>query len=423
MEAMLGSEYRAFLAAQSMMPVRGLIINTLKTNHEELVRQTGWELAPVYGVENGFELKSGVLNIGSHIAHRLGLVYVKEPSSMHAAQLTQAKPGMRVLDMCAAPGGKSAQLACMLKGEGLLVANDINYKRALTLKGNIERLGVKNALITCMHPSKIAAGLEAYFDVVLVDAPCSGEGMFRKDAKAIEDWSLNHVEACRKRQAEIIRCAASALKPNGRLVYSTCTFSREENEALIEGFLKDSSEFELVYEKRYYPHKGEGEGQYVAALIKRGGENKRYKTAAPEKLKTEIRVEWERFLNENINGELYGNIALIKDGPLMLLPELMPSNYSKLNIISAGVHAGNFRNGRFIPGHALCAAYGAEYFKKTVRLDEAELKEYFRGYETACDISLQGYAALITGGFAAGWGKASNGVLKNHLPKGLYGEI
>lgn len=423
MQNMLGGGYPSFLESLNMPPIRGLVINTLKINREDFINQTGWELSPVKGVENGFELKSGVNNIGLTLAHRLGLFYVKEPSSMHAAALTKTKPAMRVLDMCAAPGGKSAQLACMLNGEGLLVANDINYKRALVLKGNIERLGVRNALITCMHPKQLARELEAYFDVVLVDAPCSGEGMFRKDIKAIEDWSLAHVDACANRQAEILGSAAVALRPDGRLVYSTCTFSHEENEALIEAFLKENSEFELLHERRYYPHRGEGEGQYVAALIKHDGEHKRYKIAQPQKLKPDTLHEWERFLSENINGELFGHPALIKDSLLILMPELMPANYCKLNILGAGVHAGSFRNGRFIPGHALCSAYGVDYFKKSVHIGEAELKAYFRGHEIACDIGLKGYAAVCAGDFAAGWGKASSGALKNHLPKGLHGEI
>ncbi len=280
MKTLLGEEYEAFLAALDRPRAVGLRLNPLKCPTEESVpredegriatasvrtglamTETGpsepsekflilnsqfltYHLAPVPWCPTGFYYDPET-RPGLHPYHAAGAYYLQEPSAMAPAELLDPQPGERVLDLCAAPGGKSTQLAGKLAGEGLLVCNEIHPKRAAILASNVERLGIANALVLNEHPARLAERLPEFFDRILVDPPCSGEGMFRKHDAAFEDWSPETVAMCARRQAEILDSAAALLRPGGRLVYSTCTFSPEENEGSIAGFLSRHPEFSI----------------------------------------------------------------------------------------------------------------------------------------------------------------------------------
>ena len=263
------AEFADYLAAMEQQPRRALRVNLLKTTAADFSAQADFSLSPTGILPESFFFEDDVA-IGRHPLHAAGLCYVQEPAAQAPAALTGAGPGMTVLDLCAAPGGKTTQLAAMMQNTGLLVANEPVRSRAEILAGNIERLGVTNALVTSMRPDALVAALGACFDIVLVDAPCSGEGMFRKDETAVREWSPEHVLACAVRQEQILASAALLLKPGGRLVYSTCTFSREENEGAIERFLSAHADFSLIESRRMYPHSSVGEGQFMAVLVRAG---------------------------------------------------------------------------------------------------------------------------------------------------------
>ena len=270
MKAQLGEEeFAEYLRAMDEHPRRALRVNTLKTAPETFVQMADFPLSPTGLLPESFFFEDDVA-IGRHPLHVAGLCYVQEPAAQMPATLSGVKPGMTVLDLCAAPGGKTTQLAALLQNTGLLVANEPVRGRAEVLAGNLERLGVTNALVTCMRPDALAAQFGACFDVALVDAPCSGEGMFRKDETAVREWSREHVLACAARQGQILESAALLLKPSGRLVYSTCTFSQEENEGAIEAFLSAHEDFTLIESRRMYPHSSVGEGQFMALLTRAG---------------------------------------------------------------------------------------------------------------------------------------------------------
>lgn len=420
MRGQLGeSGYAAFLRAMERPPVRGLRVNTLKTGMDAFKALSAFPLAPVPGVEEGCFLTGHVAHIGGHALHRAGLFYMQEPSAMLPVSLLGIQPGMCVLDLCAAPGGKAGQIAAFLAGEGLLIANEAVPARAKVLVHTLERLGVRNALVTSMRADALCTLLSGYFDAVLVDAPCSGEGMFRKEQQAVADWSEGHVAACAKRQADLLRCAARALRPGGRLVYSTCTYAPEENEGAVEALLACAPEFMLLRERRCYPHTGPGEGQYMALLQKEGGAPLRRRKAKLAPVSTPERALYEAFIARQMSLPPAGTPHLLQDGRMLLLPEELPEAFPRLRLLSAGVHAGDIKKGVFHPAHALCMAYGAPYFHAVRPLNEEERTVYFRGETLAGEGC--GYVVLTVEGYPAGFGKLVNGVIKNLLPKGLRG--
>ena len=265
----LGSEYSQFISSYNLPVARGVRVNTLKISVEDFMRISSVNLdGGVPWEKNGFYTDSE--SPGKTILHAAGLYYVQEPSAMCAAPELCVKAGERVLDLCSAPGGKGTQLAQSMNGDGVLVLNEILPKRAEILRSNVERLGVKNALVTSAEPSVLAGLFEEYFDKILVDAPCSGEGMFKKEQSAIPEWSLDNVLLCVERQKNILNSAAIMLSCGGRLVYSTCTFSLEEDEKQVENFLKSHKDFVLVSMKKLLPHKVRGEGHFCAVLEKTG---------------------------------------------------------------------------------------------------------------------------------------------------------
>lgn len=260
------AEYERFIACYSDAPVRAMRINTLKISKERFLDLCPWRTKQSELLNEGLILTENPEHIGTHPYHIAGLFYMQEPSAMSVVEAAEIAPGMRVLDLCAAPGGKSGGIAARLCGRGILVSNEIIPNRAKLLARNLERLGIVNAVVTSAHPDAVAEALPQYFDRVVVDAPCSGEGMFRKDPTAIAEWSPEHVSACAKRQQQILESACRCVAPGGKLIYSTCTFSREENEDVIEDFCRIHPEFTVEMQHRLYPHTCCGEGHFAARL-------------------------------------------------------------------------------------------------------------------------------------------------------------
>ncbi|MEZ4508598.1 MAG: RsmB/NOP family class I SAM-dependent RNA methyltransferase [Eubacteriales bacterium] len=416
MRAQLGeADYAAYIRAMGEPPRRALRVNTLKITPDAFRALADFPLAPTGLLPESFFFEDGVA-IGRHALHAAGLCYAQEPAAQIPATLTGAQRGMAVLDLCAAPGGKTTQLAAMMENSGLLIANEIVRSRAEILAGNIERLGVTNALVTSMRPNALANALGACFDAVLVDAPCSGEGMFRRDETAVREWSAAHVLSCAARQEQILESAAALVNRGGRMVYSTCTFSREENEDAVERFLLAHPDFSLAESRRMYPHNSPGEGQFMALLTREDCEGgAACALAEPEGERIPV---FEAFWRETFALE-QPRAMLLPDGRVFLPPALLPRERKGLQILLAGVLAGELKNGRFMPGHALAMAYPTGAFKQSVSLEGDAQRRFLAGETVACPPSLSGWCAATAHGYPVGWGKAVDGVLKNHIPKGL----
>ncbi len=415
-KAQLGEEgFSAFIAEYEKPPVRGLRVNTLKTTVAGFAAASPWPLKPSPLLDEGFVLAGDPLHVGAHPYHAAGLFYMQEPSAMSviAAAGISTAPELRVLDMCAAPGGKAGGVAARMAGQGLLIANEIVPNRARTLAYTLERLGVANAAVTCAYPDDIAKALPDYFDVVLVDAPCSGEGMFRKDDTAVSEWSQAHVKACAQRQLAILESAYTCVAGGGRLVYSTCTFSTDENEGVVETFLLAHADMRIEHMQRLWPHTCAGEGHFIAVLQKRDGVRKDYHELALTPCRNGAYVE---FCDKNLVAvpaayELPGGRVLCAAG--------LPAPLSALHIWCAGTNMGELVRGRFIPAHAL-ALRAEQLMANMVTLDaeDARLSAFLRGESIPCD-TRNGWCAVSVEGHALGLGKAVDGVIKNHIPKGL----
>lgn len=427
MKDMLGSDYEAFIASYSQPAARGLRINTLKTDVGAFLAGSGLCLEPSGIIDEGFVLGDYVAGIGNHPFHAAGLFYMQEPSAMSPIAEVGKVKGKRILDLCAAPGGKSGGIAQRMAGSGLLVSNEIVRSRAVLLSRTLERLGVTNSVVTSLSPDRLAELLPEYFDTVLVDAPCSGEGMFRKTPSAADEWSPEHVRSCAVRQGLILDSAARLVRPGGRIVYSTCTFSPEENENCVAAFLERSRNFELISQRRLYPHTSKGEGHFVAVLEMTDGK-------PAEKMRSPKMVggrdgfarcrEMAEFAKRTFAEPRIFDEAVSDDrGGVFLLTEEMRSILPLLNPVSMGVECGVIKKGRFEPSHTLFMASGIEAAEKLVfeRYDERLKRflrgetletEYKKGYIPVC-VSLSGQAHPL------GFGKAVDNTLKNHLPKGL----
>lgn len=443
MKEMLGDEYPAFCACFDTEPVRSLRVNTLKETSENFCQKNLFSLDKVSWCADGFYFNPA-FHPGSHPYHSAGVYYIQEASRMSVAYSADIRPGQKVLDLCAAPGGKSSRAAALLQGQGLLVANEIVPSRAKILSRNLERMGVVNRLVLNENPRDLEDKFPSFFDRVLVDAPCSGEGMFRKDKGAIVRWNEGTPAACAARQALILESADKMLSAGGKLVYSTCTFSPEENEGVISRFLKKHPEY--VIEKpeirqffspgipqygdnnprlinciRLYPHKIKGEGHFIAVLVKTDGENKG-KKALSFKTDKKITSVWQQFEKENFTSSpLPEGYRLYTQGDdIYAISPDMP-DFKGHKVIRAGLYLGNRRKGRFIPSHALALSQGA---KRAVRKadftpDSDVLKNYLAGMEIPDDSGQKGYVIISVDGHPLGWGKSDGRVIKNHYPKGL----
>ena len=427
MKSLLGGEYDSFLKYYEAEHFRGLRVNTLKCTPEKLKELVGFELKPTPFCPNGFSIPGAVQSLGNSPLHHCGAFYIQEPSATSAAEMLGVEEGDFVLDLCAAPGGKSTQIGAMLNGTGLLWSNEIVRNRANILLSNIERMGISNAVVSNAHPEQLCERLAGRFDKVLVDAPCSGEGMFRKNGEAQTEWSVEHVRSCAERQLHILDSAKKALRPGGVLVYSTCTFSREENEGVISRFLDKNPDFVLEdpgvsfgrptmeHARRIFPMDG-GEGHFAARLRKKGESGRISVPVNTSKADSAILDFYDSLFVNRPFGE---NITVLKDKIIIL-----PKNYQPADgvpVLRAGVILGEIVKRRFEPHHSAFAAAGKSDCVNAVDFDadSAQIKAYLHGEEIAVPSDVKGYCAVCVDGMTVGFGKASNGRLKNKYPKGL----
>lgn len=447
MQRLLGEEYEAFLTSYDREQAQALRVNTLKITTEEFRERSPFSLHPVPWVPEGFYYGKEE-RPGKHPWHEAGLYYMQEPSAMAVGELATAKPGERVLDLCAAPGGKTTHLAAHMKGEGLLVSNEIHPARAKILSSNVERMGIRNAVVTNETPEHLAERFPEFFDRIVVDAPCSGEGMFRKEEQALLNWSLENVAMCAERQQDILREAAKMLRPGGTLIYSTCTFAPEEDEGSIGYFLEEHPEFSIEKVSAYdgfdtghpewadaapevkdtfrlWPHRLEGEGHYVAVLQKNDGsmedsrerdwERKRDGMEKLPSVDRNVRKLYEGFSQENLCCRLEGELVLFGE-QLYLLP--CGLQMKGLKVLRPGLHLGTLKKNRFEPAHALALALRPEEVRCIQDLNMEQAKVYLRGETLEADGG-KGWSLVLAEGYSLGWGKMAGGILKNHYPKGL----
>ena len=392
MESLLGGEFEEFLRRYEGENFRGLRVNTLKCSPQRLKELLGIPLEPTPFCPNGFYIPADVQSLGNHPLHHCGAFYIQEPSATSAVEMLGVEEGDFVLDLCAAPGGKSTQIGAKLNRTGLLWSNEIVRGR------------------------------------VLVDAPCSGEGMFRRNSEAQTEWSEEHVRSCAERQLHILDSAKKALKPGGVMVYSTCTFSREENEGVMERFLAENPDFHLEdagvsfgrpameHARRIFPMDG-GEGHFAARLRKSGESLPTDFRSAAGKADSEILSFYDSLFEDRPFGE---NISVVKD-KIYILPKNYFCDTKGLPILRAGVVLGEIVKRRFEPHHSAFTAARPEDCKNAVDLvvDSADIRAYLHGEEIAVSSALRGYTAVAVSGMTAGFGKASGGRLKNKYPKGL----
>ena len=418
MKVQLVSEYDDFLQSLERPRAVALRFNPLKGNAPRLpfvMDSVPWEPQGYYYAPTA--------RPGLHVYHEAGVYYLQEASAMAPVALLDPQPGERVCDLCAAPGGKTTQIAGRMMGEGFLLCNEINPKRAKILSRNIERMGVANALVTNEHPATLAERFPGAFDKVLIDAPCSGEGMFRKEEAAVTDWSQETVEMCARRQAEILHSGAQLVRPGGRLVYSTCTFAPEEDEMAVAQFLATHPDFtpEIVDAPwftpapngghRMWPHKLLGEGHFAAVLRKSGEEECEYTPIQAAKLPK----EWLAFAKE-LGIALPAGKAVQFGQSLYWAPEGMP-DIRRLKVERPGLELGIVKKDRFEPAHALALWLKSCKNVQDYAPDSPEMDAYIHGNVVPSE--KKGWCLVTTGGNSIGWGKGDGRVLKNHYPKGL----
>lgn len=408
MKGELGDGFDAFLHSYDCPPERAIRINTLKISVGQFKKISPFLLEPVPWEKNGFYVSAD--GLGRNVYHAQGLYYVQEPSAMSVAPELKVKGGEKVLDLCSAPGGKGTQLAQSMCGEGIIFLNEINFSRAKILSSNVERLGIKNAVVTCASPEKLAEDFEEYFDKILVDAPCSGEGMFKKEESAISEWSLDNVKKCAARQAEILENAYKMLCANGKMVYSTCTFALEEDENQIDEFVKNHN-CRLLGMKKLYPHLIRGEGHFYAVIEKLNGGKRDLKKVFPsDDKRITLYREWEK-------GNLkttFGNLCLVGD-TLYSLPDGMPK--ISVQTLRAGVRLAE-AGARVEPSHSLAMCLKPDD-AECVEVDESTAINFLRGMTFPCSDSVKGWKIVTYKNFPLGWCKCTGGIAKNHLPKGV----
>ena len=429
MKDMLKDDAEAFFDSFQRSEYVGIRINTLKENAYATLKDFCGELEPVLWCDTGYYTDKEKLS-GKNPYHIAGLFYFQEPSAMAAVSALEIDKGDFVLDLCAAPGGKATQAAEKLRGTGLIVANEIIEKRSKILAENITRLGIKNAVVTNETPQRLAEKYPNFFDKIIVDAPCSGEGMFKKTPSAITEWSLEHTYSCAVRQKKILAEAAKMLKGGGKLLYSTCTFAPCENEGVVDWFLSAYPEFELEKiklcglsdangawvnsehdlsgAKRIFPHFTKGEGHFLAVLKKQGSDTASVQTQE----KTQLEDLYRKFEADNLKIRLCGTVISFGER-LFLLPQGI--NIDNIKAHLAGLFLGTVKKNRFEPSFALCLALSKDDFMQTEEVENAS--GYFRG-ETQ-KTALSGWTAMTYNGYPVGWGKGADGIMKNHFPKYL----
>ena len=436
MQLLLADEYPLYLKSLEEPPVRAFRVNTDKISIEEFKKLDIFSCGQIPYCENGFYLDYE--KIGNHPYHHAGMIYVQEPAAMAPAECIDINPDWKILDMCAAPGGKSSQLKNKLGKNGILVSNEIIPSRCKILTGNIERLGLTDTITTCMDTNRLCSTFIDTFDMIMVDAPCSGEGMFRKDENAITEWSEENVKKCAIRQAEILDNASKALKSGGYIVYATCTFSLEENEMTVDSFLQRHTEFEILpvkksvkictadgikfdgckcenihFTRRFYPHKAKGEGQFMAVLHHKGEKsNDRAIKRKAEKIDPII----TDFLDNVLTEYKPEKVTIYKGNPVYLTPDITISNGTAF---ACGITIGEVKKNYLLPHHQFFMGMG-KYFKRKIELspNSPEITKYLSGEEFNTDCK-NGWAVVTVNGCTLGGVKVVNGVAKNHYPKGL----
>ncbi len=477
MEILLGEEYSDFLASYEKERAQGLRVNPLKTDGGLLMlERQGFHVRKIPWTREGYYYASED-RPGKHPCHEAGMYYIQEPSAMAVGEMAGAAAGERILDLCAAPGGKTTHIAGRMMGRGFLVSNEIHPVRARILSQNVERMGIVNTIVTNEDSEALARRFPEFFDTIILDAPCSGEGMFRKDEEARNQWSPEHVALCAARQAEILENGAKMLRAGGRLVYSTCTFAPEENEQTLARFLECHPDFRMIQPEgawegfdpgqpqwagdlgkpefhlerayRLWPHKIEGEGHFIAVLEKEGSRSERFfreterqkkargreKSGKPEK---DAWKNYEAFCRDNLakdaadalTGRQAEDYVLFGD-QLYLLPEGFREaagerGLSGLRVLRPGLHLGTLKKQRFEPSHALALALKPEDVRLDLSLlpDREEALAYLKGSTLPAGDSLtekasKGWVLVSVAGCSIGWAKLAGGLLKNHYPKGL----
>lgn len=441
MRRLLGEEYDRFAHALSEDAVRGFRINPIKADRGIVDGLSEFSPIPLPYVKDGYRFCGE--RIGNTPYHHAGAIYVQDPGAMSALCAVNVAPDWRVADLCAAPGGKSAQIAAQLGAEGFLLSNEYVPARAKITVGNFERLGVRGAVVTSMDTATIATLYPAFFDLVVADAPCSGEGMFRKDNPALAEWSEENVRLCAARQAQILDNAAAIVKDGGLLLYSTCTYATEENEETVDAFLKRHPEFfitdvcEVILPytspgvrvhtgmaegiekcRRFYPHRSPGEGQFVALLRKgqtgaRPTPQRKDPSAPPTRATAECIAD---FLKENTVGIDSARVRMVGASPVWIAEGVVLPPHS---VFSAGVLLGEVRGKLLFPHHQFFSAFGS-CFRRRVDLTRGDerLYRYLHGEEISAPIS-DGWCVVTIDGICIGGGKAVQGKIKNHYPKGL----
>jgi NOL1/NOP2/sun family putative RNA methylase len=459
MAVLLGDEFDEFLLSLSQPPSIGIRVNTLKISQHAFANITPFKISPIPWCSSGFtidssNLEAGFIHPGKHHYHSAGLYYLQEPSAMAAGEILSPLPGEKVLDLAAAPGGKSTHLAALMKNTGLLVANEIHPKRVWDLAENLERCGVTNAVVTNESSQSLAEHLGDFFDRVMLDAPCSGEGMFRKSESARKEWKPESPRSCAIRQSTIIEQAARLVKPGGVMVYTTCTFSTEENEGVITKFLNNHPEFDLkIVEKvqgllpskpewiglpkehkisrtmRIWPYRSPGEGHFIALLVKnetfeKSSQNNRIKKNSFKKInkpkETMIsRTILDDFARTNLNFSFEDKQIYLDGSYLYCLPEKSHSMYG-LKVIHPGWWLGFIQNDRFSPSHALALGIQMDQARHIIplHLGDQRVSAYLGG-ESFNNSGKNEWVLLTLDGFPIGWGKRVQNVVKNYYPHGL----
>ncbi|MBE3554660.1 MAG: RsmB/NOP family class I SAM-dependent RNA methyltransferase [Thermicanus sp.] len=465
MKVLLGNEYEDFLNSYKEPPLRGLRVNSLKIEPKEFQRICPFSLSPIPWAPEGFYY-TGEARPGKYPYHAAGLYYLQEPSAMAVVSILDPKPGDLILDLSAAPGGKATQAAVRMKNEGLLVANEIHPVRAKALSENIERLGITNALVVNHSPRELREKWPGRFDKVILDAPCSGEGMFRKEEVSRKEWSDERVKICALRQEEILAEAALLVKPGGKLIYSTCTFNLEENERVIDRFLFHHPSWELLpipvmegfrprfplqgeqgaekrepspshgVEKphafhgitRLWPHLLPGEGHFIAFLQKPMEEEVSFSTMKENRrrgrLPNEALLLFRQFLHESIDPTWshFPEDRLFLFGEHLYLLPTPALSLKGVRTLRAGLHLGELRKNRFVPSHALSLALPGDAFKNRLSYPASreEVFRYLRGETLPLEQEIkEGWVSIQVDGFPLGWGKGTSHLIKNHYPKGL----
>lgn len=430
MKKLLQDEYPAFAAALNQKPVKSFYLNPLK---QDVIKhlQTSFLTKHPY-IDNAYFYDYENYPLGKHPYFNCGLYYIQEPSAMAVANCVTFNHDDYVLDMCGAPGGKTCFVASLLSNKGLMIANDINKLRAGILSENIERFGLKNTIVTNSDPLKLEKHFNNFFDKIILDAPCSGEGMFRKLDQAIETWSPEKVNECAYIQRNLINSAYSMLKDNGILLYSTCTYSLEENEQQVD-YMTNELAMELLtidhqpgmapgYQNehvvRMYPHLNQGEGQFIAVLKKHEqGVTKKINFLKPNITKEQWNLV-TKFYHDNLNIAVPQHLYNSNNHIYAILPQFPDLKGTK--VLRNGLYLGECKKGRFEPSHSLALSLKKEDAKRFYNFaaDDPNIAKYLHG-ETLVGTNQKGYGLILVDGYPLAFYKESNNQVKNLYPKGL----